>query len=84
MDRVLLTGAAGHIGDVLREGLRGRHALVRSLDIAPMRPPLSGEELCRVDIGDMGALEECMEGIDCVVHLVGIPTRPTGSWCCRG
>jgi uronate dehydrogenase len=73
MDRVLITGAAGHIGDVLRRGLRGRHALVRLLDIAPLRAAETGEELCTVDIGDLGALEQAMDGIDCVVHLAGIP-----------
>jgi uronate dehydrogenase len=73
MERILITGAAGHIGDVVRKGLHGRYALVRSLDIAPLRPALSGEEICKVDIGDTGALETAMDGIDCVVHLAGIP-----------
>jgi uronate dehydrogenase len=38
MTRVLITGAAGHIGRALRKGLRGRYALLRLADIAAQAP----------------------------------------------
>ena len=33
MQRILITGAAGEIGTVLRAGLAGRYALVRLADV---------------------------------------------------
>ena len=37
--RILITGAAGKIGRVLRKGLAGRYELMRLTDIARMDPP---------------------------------------------
>lgn len=71
--RVLITGAAGNIGRTLRSHLKGRYALLRLTDIAPQEPAGAGEEVQTVDIRDAGALERSMEGIDCVIHLAGVP-----------
>lgn len=71
--RVLITGAAGNIGRVLRAQLQGRYALLRLTDIAPQAPAAAGEEVQTVDIGDPAALARSMQGIDCVVHLAGMP-----------
>ena len=71
MERILITGAAGKIGDALRKGLRGSYPLIRLLDVAPLGAAGAGEEISTVDIRDMGALEKAMAGIDCVVHLAG-------------
>jgi len=71
--RVLITGAAGNIGRTLRAHLQGRYALLRLTDIAPQEPAGPGEEVQAVDIRDVGALERSMEGIDCVIHLAGVP-----------
>ncbi|CAB3811015.1 NAD-dependent epimerase/dehydratase family protein [Achromobacter denitrificans] len=71
--RVLITGAAGNIGKCLRDQLRGRYALLRLADIAEQEPAREGEEICAIDVRDMSSVERCMEGIDCVVHLAGIP-----------
>ncbi len=73
MKRILITGAAGKIGDTLRKGLRDRYLLMRLLDVAPLRPAEAGEELCKADIRDIAALEKAMVGIDCVTHLAGVP-----------
>jgi uronate dehydrogenase len=75
MKRILITGAAGKIGDTLRQGLRGSYPLVRLLDIAPLGTAQNGEEICTADIGDVAALEQAMRGIDCVVHLAGMPVE---------
>jgi uronate dehydrogenase len=71
MQRILITGAAGKIGDALRKGLRGGYPLIRLLDIAPLGTAEAGEEIVAADICDMAALENAMAGIDCVVHLAG-------------
>jgi uronate dehydrogenase len=72
MKHVMITGAAGKIGSVLRKALRGSYPLVRLLDIAPLGAAENGEEVCAVDIRDAAALERAMAGIDCVVHLAGM------------
>ena len=71
--RVLITGAAGNIGKCLRDQLRGRYALLRLADIAEQEPAQAGEEIRTLDVRDMASVERCMEGIDCVIHLAGIP-----------
>ena len=71
MERILITGAAGKIGDALRQGLRGSYSLIRLLDVAPLGAAAAGEEIHSADIRDMAALEKAMAGIDCVVHLAG-------------
>jgi len=71
--RVLITGAAGNIGKCLREQLRGRYALLRLADIAQQEPAREGEEVCAIDVRDIDSVERCMQGIDCVIHLAGIP-----------
>lgn len=73
MDRILVTGAAGEIGKVLRAGLRGRYRLLRLSDIRAMAPPAAGEETIVADLADAAAVQKLMEGIDCVVHLAGVP-----------
>jgi uronate dehydrogenase len=77
MTRVLITGAAGHIGRVLRQGLKGQYPLIRLADVAAQQRAESGEEVVEVDITDPGQLVSAMEGIDCVVHLAGIPDEDT-------
>ena len=77
MTRVLITGAAGHIGKVLRAGLRGQYQL-RFADIAPQAPAGEGEEVVSADITRLADLVPAMEGVDVVVHLAGIPDED--SW----
>lgn len=72
MHRILITGAAGKIGNALREGLRGLYPVIRLSDIAPLGEAAPGEEICRVDICDLAAVEKSMTDIDCVVHLAGV------------
>ena len=72
MTRVLITGAAGHIGRVLRAGFQGHYAL-RLADIAPQAEARAGEEIVTADITRLADLVPIMEGVDVVVHLAGIP-----------
>jgi uronate dehydrogenase len=75
--RLLLTGAAGEIGRVLRPALRGTAEKLRWHDRLPIADAASGEEIMRGDLTEPGAAEAATEGVDCVVHLAGIP-RETG------
>ncbi len=75
--RLLLTGAAGEIGSVLRPALRGAAPHLRLQDIRPIADLGEGEEAMQGDLAEPGVAEAAMEGVDCVLHLAGIP-RETG------
>jgi uronate dehydrogenase len=75
--RLLLTGAAGEIGGVLRPPLRGAAERVRLHDLRPLSPQAPGEEAVRGDLAEPGAALEVTRDVDCIVHLAGIP-RETG------
>jgi len=77
MNRILITGAAGKIGNTLREGLRGRYASLRLSDIAPLDPAVPGEEIVPADLTDLASVEAAMQNVDCVVHLGAIPGEDT-------
>jgi len=63
MKRILITGAAGKIGSVLRNGLRGSYPLIRLLDIAPLGAVDDGEELYATDIRDIGTTGPPFKGV---------------------
>lgn len=75
MHRVLITGAAGTLGTILRHGLRGRVGVLRLLDIAPLDAAQPGEELVTADIRDQDAMTVAMADVDAAVHLAGIPNE---------
>ncbi|TAN25884.1 MAG: NAD(P)-dependent oxidoreductase [Castellaniella sp.] len=75
--KILITGAAGNIGTCLRTHLRGRYGLMRLADIADQEAGQGNEEIYAFDVRDMKSVERCMNGIDCVVHLAGIPGADT-------
>ena len=75
--RVLITGAAGAIGRTLHRGLAGRYALLRLVDIDPVAASGAGEEAVQCDVTDLQAVSAAMQGIDCVVHLAGVPREDT-------
>jgi len=74
---VLVTGAAGLIGGLLRGGLPERGWAVRSLDVAEIPDPRPGEELLVTDVTDLPAMVEAAAGASAVVHLAGIATEST-------
>ncbi|HSD36625.1 MAG TPA: NAD(P)-dependent oxidoreductase [Rhodocyclaceae bacterium] len=70
--RVVLTGAAGKLGGVLREPLR---ALARTLvlsDLCELDTPLqTGEEFVACDLADHAGVARLLAGADLIVHFGG-------------
>jgi uronate dehydrogenase len=75
LGRVLLTGAAGGLGRVLRERLRPRCSLLRVSDVAAMAPAGVGEEVVTAQLQDAAAVDRLVEGMQTVVHLGGVSTE---------
>ena len=72
MKRLLITGAAGNLGKILREGLKGYADVLRLSDIAPMDPAGQGEEVVPCDLSDRSAVHELTKDCDGIIHLGGI------------
>lgn len=75
LGRLLLTGAAGGLGKVLRESLRPYAAQMRLSDVAAMAPAGPGEEVVPCDLADKAAVDAVVRGCDAVVHLGGVSTE---------
>jgi uronate dehydrogenase len=76
---VLLTGAAGGLGTLMRGLLPSYGYTLRLFDVAPVEPlpsaegrPEQAEETITADLSDRAALRESVRGVDAVVHLAGI------------
>ncbi|HEX2075765.1 MAG TPA: NAD(P)-dependent oxidoreductase [Geodermatophilus sp.] len=74
---VLVTGAAGRIGTVLRGGLPERGWAVRCLDVVPVPDVRPGEEHVVADVTDLAAVVDATEGAAAVVHLAGVSGEST-------
>lgn len=74
MKRVLLTGAEGLIGSILRDRLAANYDW-RFLT----REPVAGLPSTAADIADLDAILPAFEGADAVVQLAGYPTLD-GDW----
>jgi uronate dehydrogenase len=75
---VLLTGAAGYLGTLLRGGLPERGHALRCLDVVPVVDTRPGEEHVVADATDLAAVTEAAQGASAVVHMAGIATE--SSW----
>jgi nucleoside-diphosphate-sugar epimerase len=71
--RILITGAAGIVGTLMRTRLAAQDRTLRLLDIAPLPPAAEGErvELITASVTDEAAMEAACEGVDAVIHLGG-------------
>lgn len=74
-DRLLLTGAAGGLGRVLRPRLKARCRVLRVSDIAEPGAAGPGEELMPAPLQDKAAVMALLQGVQAVVHLGGISTE---------
>lgn len=77
MKRLLITGAAGGLGSVMRERLQHMAEVVRLSDIVEMREAGEGEEVVVCDLADKAAVEALVEGCDGIVHLGGRSVEDT-------
>lgn len=70
--RILLTGAGGGLGTVLRERAKAWADVVRLNDVKDLGPAREGEEIVIGDLGDRDNVMKMMEGVDAVLHFGGI------------
>src|SRR6201982_2468862 len=77
MSVVVITGAAGLVGSMLRPRLAAPGRTLRVLDIAPLVAG-PGEEAIQASVADLAAMTAACQGADAVIHLAGIPGE--ASW----
>ena len=77
MNRLLITGAAGGLGAILRQSLAGYAGVLRLSDVAEMAPAGPGEEVVPCDLADAKAVDALVEGCDGIVHLGGMSVENT-------
>jgi uronate dehydrogenase len=73
--RILLTGAAGGLGKILRDRVRPWADVLRLNDLGDMGEARPGEEIVRCDLADKEAVLALMQGVDAVLHFGGISTE---------
>jgi uronate dehydrogenase len=71
--RILITGAAGGVGTLMRPRLTRGDRVLRLLDITALPPAEDGErvETVQASITDMAAMESACADVDAVIHLGG-------------
>ncbi len=73
--RILLTGAAGGLGQALRPRLKANCDVLRSADRVAFGLAGEQEEFVLADLADARAVMDMMQGVDAVVHLGGVSTE---------
>ncbi|WP_327346606.1 NAD(P)-dependent oxidoreductase [Streptomyces europaeiscabiei] len=66
---VLLTGAAGGLGTLMRDLLPAHGYELRLLDLLPVE---GAPDAITADLADKDALREAVRGVDAIIHLAGI------------
>jgi uronate dehydrogenase len=74
-NRLLLTGAAGGLGQALRPRLKANCKVLRSADRVAFGLAGEQEEFVLADLADASAVMAMMQGVDAVVHLGGVSTE---------
>jgi len=73
--KILLTGAAGGLGKVLRQSLAPHAEILRLSDVSNMGSAAAFEEIITCDLGDKAQTMALSEGVDAIVHLGGVSTE---------
>lgn len=72
-NRILITGAAGRVGRVLRERFGSTYGRLRVTDILAGEAHEAHEEFVRADLTSRDEVERLCDGVDAVIHLAGTP-----------
>ncbi len=70
--RLLLTGAGGNLGKVLRTRLKPYTDILRLSDISQLDPAGPGEEVIACDLADARGVDALVQDVDAIVHLGGV------------
>ena len=72
-ERILITGAAGGVGTMMRPRLAAPGRILRLLDIGEIAPAAEGEhvEVVAGSVTDQAAMDAACAGVDAVIHLGG-------------
>lgn len=73
--RLLITGAAGGVGTLLRPLLARPDRTLRLLDVAELPDTGDGAELVRASITDLPAMTAACADVDAILHLGGLSTE---------
>lgn len=73
--RILMTGAAGGLGQAMRVPLKANCEVLRLSDRQAFGAAQSGEEVVLADLADADAVLAMMKGVDAVVHFGGVSTE---------
>jgi uronate dehydrogenase len=71
-ERLLLTGAAGGLGRILRPRLKRLCRVLRASDIATLDAAGEGEEVVAAPLQDAAAVHAMVAGVQAIVHLGGV------------
>ena len=71
-NKILVTGAAGALGTILREGLKPHVKAMRLSDIRPLSNPSPLEDIVLCDLANKSAVESVATGCDAIVHFGGV------------
>lgn len=74
-NRLLITGAAGNLGSVLRKGLAPLATTIRLSDRGDMGEAAANEEIMACELGDFDGIMKVVEGCDAVVHFGAAPVE---------
>ena len=73
--RLLLTGAAGNLGQVLRPRLKAYCDVLRVSHRSDIGAAGEGEEMAIADLADKAGVHAMLQGVDAVVHMGGVSTE---------
>lgn len=73
--RLLLTGVAGNLGQVLRPRLKAYCEVLRLSHRSDIGAAGEGEEIVITDLADKDGVHAMLEGVDAVVHMGGVSTE---------
>ncbi|MFF7157225.1 NAD-dependent epimerase/dehydratase family protein [Streptomyces sp. NPDC008139] len=81
---VLLTGAAGGLGTLMRGLLPSYGYDLRLFDVRPVEGAPDGARVITADLSDRDALREAVRGVDAIMHLAGISLESSFDKILRG